>query len=398
MKYNILTFLLLAVFAVTLRGNDDIRIQANRCLALAQETKTSDREFKAALNAVRRLCKTSEEKKYFEEIRILAETRFKMRPLVTAVLRFTCKDPALAFSVKPAAVAELLETSLDSSFSKITRRDLDKAIEELNLQNSDLFEKSAGTQLGSFVKAQYIITGNIQKMSSQIVITARCIEVASGRIVKDGQIKVKDAGEVTDAIPALARQLSMRQAQENTATLSGYAIKYLNAANRNIVTGNFLAAADDISRSQMFLAEKNSVNNLLALQMAWSTSVCYASQRNYKNSANELGATLGVAKKIFGENDEVVIHYHNALAQQYLHSGNYAKAAEAWQDALKSFERTKEFKNGAANPFSGFEGKIYLYQNKDKAKFNTAAVDKGNNTFILLKFDEYTSRKKTAGK
>ena len=159
--------------------------KCQKCLKSRKTQKTSDREFKAALNAVRRLCKTSEEKKYFEEIRILAETRFKMRPLVTAVLRFTCKDPALAFSVKPAAVAELLETSLDSSFSKITRRDLDKAIEELNLQNSDLFEKSAGTQLGSFVKAQYIITGNIQKMSSQIVITARCIEVASGRIVKD---------------------------------------------------------------------------------------------------------------------------------------------------------------------------------------------------------------------
>lgn len=370
-----------------LTANDNIRIKANRCLSIAQNPDVTESEMQKSLNELKALCKTKDEQQYYEEIKILSEIKYNTRPLITAVTTFTCEDLALAMAVKPSAIAEILESSLDESFTKVTRKDIDKAIEELNFQNSDLFDKSTSVKLGSFVGAQYIICGNIQKVADEIVITARLIEVKTGMILKNGIIKPKSTGEITDAIPNLASQLSIRNKQDKSATLSSYAIKYLNSANKKIFAEKFNAASEDIMHSNMFLSDKKIKNSLINLQSAITSQTCFLSQRNYKASAAEMNKSIDMARELFGETDDVVIHSHYALAQSYLKHGDTDKAMSAFQDARKLFERTKEAKNGKAIPFAALEETIKRRMRKEKYQFDKYGMERSNNNFIYGKFN-----------
>ena len=381
------------IFAVTLfasffvMANDNMRIMANRCLSMASDSKIPETQFRTGLKKLEDLCKTTKERQYFEEIKLLAEAKFNKRPLVTAVTNFTCEDTALAMMVKPSAIAEMLEASLDESYTKVSRKDIDKAIEELKFQNSDLFDPKTSAKLGSFVGAQYIICGNIQKIKDRIVITARVIEVKSGIIIKDGLLKdLRDAGEIPDAIPSLAKKLSIKNKQETEVSLSNYAIKYLNLANKKILSENLEAASADIVHGNMFLSDFRSQNSLIKLQTALTASTCYMSQRNYKSAMTELNNSLDMAKKIFGDTDDVTIHYYYNLAKNYLQHGDIEKAATAFLDAKKRFERTKEARQGGSVPFASFEQVIRRQLNKESFSFNKAKLDLENNSFIQEKF------------
>ena len=381
LKYSILIAAIL--FSGCLKANDDLRIKANQCLNMAQDTKVSENDFKKKLQEVKNLCKTIDDRKFYDEIKTLAELKFDMRPLVTAVTTFTCEDAGLAMMVKPAAITEIFETKLDDTFSKVTRRDIDKAIEELELQNSDLFDQSTSVKLGSFIGAQYIICGNIQKVNEEIVITARVIEVKTGKIIKDGMIKLKNTSEITDAIPALAKQLSIRSKKNSSATLSSFAIKYLNSANKKIFKEKFNDAYNDISHSTMFMSDGTIKNSLIPIQTSLTTATCLLTKRAYGTSAAELQKTIDIAKSIFGDTDEVVIHYYVALAKAYFQDGNLQKANEAYQDAYKLYTRTKEAKNNSVPPFVFFEKNLNARTQNKNYTFDKADFEKDNNNIIL---------------
>lgn len=385
-RYYISFLLLFALFS-SATANDDIRILANKCLSLANNVKVSEAEFRQSLKDIEVLCKTKEEKQYFEEFSLLAEKRFNTRPLIAAVTTFTCEDPSLAMVLKPSALAQILETSLDESYIKVTRKDIDKAIEELKLQSSDLFDPSTGVKIGSFVGAQYIISGNIQKVSEKIVITARVIEVKTGKIVKTGILKdLKNAGEAVDAIPSLAAQLSIKSKQKAADTLSGHVIKYLNIANKKLVSEDFNGASYNIMHSNMFLEGKKIRNTLVSLQTAMTATTCFQAQRNYNASLEELNNSLDFAKDIFGETDDFVIHYYYKMAKNHFQNGNLDQAASAYQRALGLFERTAEAKKGAIAPFVSLGDVINRRINKVDYNFNKKKLEEENNDIILTKF------------
>ncbi len=370
------------LFSFVVMANDDIRIRADECLRAAENTKISEQDFQKTLHTVGSLCKTPAERKYFEEFKVLAETKFKMRPLITAVLGFTCEDSALELTMKPQTVAELLETSLDDSFTKVTRRDLDKAIEELNLQNSDLFEKSTSSKLGSFVGARYIITGNIQKIGEGISITARCIEVETGKIVKDGRIQLKEVSELADAIPALAKKLSIKHLKPSNTSLSNYAVKYLNSANKKLIAENFTEADENINHGSMFLAGASAKNSIVPLQIALTARACNIAKRNYKESAASIERVMEQSKEIFGETDDVVLHCYYSIAKDYLRHGDLEKANQAYEDAIQRFQRTPEGQMGNTSLLDVLKNQIARRIQKQKLTYNTQELEQNNNNFI----------------
>lgn len=380
--FSVLSVLWIALGAAA-ANDDEIRIQANRCLKIADDSKMTETDFRNALGSVEALCTTPESKKYFEEFKLLAETKFNMRPLETAMIGITCEDSGLAMSVKPAALADLLETSLDDSFKKITRKDLDKAIEELNLQNSDLFERSNSEKLGSFVGARYIITGNLQKIEDEIVVTARCIEVRTGKIIRDGMVKGKTPGEVADAMVGLAGKLSMRNLREPAAPLSGYAIKYLNAANREIAAGKFREAEENLSRGSMFLTDDAMRNSLIPVQTALAASACAAFRRDYAASAKQYSEILNRAREIFGDSDEVLTQLHCNLSISSLQAGDQEKAVQAYRNALQCYEHTPEGRTGLYRPLAELEGVLEHRESRETLSGSPDTLASRNRAFLL---------------
>ena len=387
MKINsYICIVMLFVFA-SVSANESVQNSAYKCLSMAKNTKVSERDFRKALADLKRMCRTGKQKQYFEEIKEAAEARFNSRPLLAAVVDFSCKDGSLAMSVKPSAISEVLEVSLDESYTKVSRKDIDKAIEELKFPNSDLFDQRASARLGKFIGAQYIICGNIENVSGKVVITAKVIEAQTGKIVKTGLLKLGGTGEILDAIPSLAKQLSVKKKSDNDAVLSVYAVKYLNSANRKLYAENFGDAFSDISHGNMFLAGNIIKNSLISIQTSMTASTSYLAQGDYASSLAELNNSLDMAKSIFGETDDVVIHYYFNMAKYHFQNGNIEKAETALQDAQKRFERTKDGRNGYEVPFASFSEMIKRKINKKNYYFNKRHLEEKNNNFILEKFN-----------
>lgn len=110
-------------------------------------------------------------------------------------------------------ITKLFETG---RFKVIERSLLEKAIEELKFNTSDLVDPSIAKQVGKVVGADAIVTGTLADLGQSVKVNARVIMVESGEIIgAAGAQIVKDSSIGDMLMKVLARSNSIRKTEEH---------------------------------------------------------------------------------------------------------------------------------------------------------------------------------------
>jgi len=94
----------------------------------------------------------------------------------------TLTDNVKVFSdeIEDRLTANLLNTNI---FKVLERKMIDKIIEEMKLQVSDLMDISKSIEVGKLIGAQYIIVGSISSFQNKLMLSVRILDVETGRIL-----------------------------------------------------------------------------------------------------------------------------------------------------------------------------------------------------------------------
>jgi TolB-like protein len=106
-------------------------------------------------------------------------------------------------------VTELFVTELVASreVSVVDRFNFDKIIAEMKFQVSDWSNSSKTAALGNALNAQYIIRGQLMKMSNNMFWTATMIDVNTAQVLYSAREQLKDMVEIYDKIPSFTSRI-----------------------------------------------------------------------------------------------------------------------------------------------------------------------------------------------
>lgn len=82
--------------------------------------------------------------------------------------------------VEDELTAHFLNSNL---FILLERKMIDKIIEEMKLQVSDLMDISTSVEIGRLIGAQFIIVGSISSYKKNLILSTRILDVETGRIM-----------------------------------------------------------------------------------------------------------------------------------------------------------------------------------------------------------------------
>ncbi len=109
------------------------------------------------------------------------------------------------------AAGNFMESRLSSSASLtlIERARVADIVKELELQKSGLVDESSAVKVGKLLGAALVITGNIDRAGSDLVVSARVIDVETGEILGTRQVHCGQCGadDIFDAIDTLSRTI-----------------------------------------------------------------------------------------------------------------------------------------------------------------------------------------------
>lgn len=125
-----------------------------------------------------------------------------LRPLAVLYFGYNNVDSAIARSA-----TIMLENRLFNSpyIRLLERNQIDKILSELDLQQSGLTVSKA-IEIGKLIEAELIILGSVDKLESELHITARLVDVSSGQIVGIREISCTNASAAN--ISAMAERLA----------------------------------------------------------------------------------------------------------------------------------------------------------------------------------------------
>ena len=130
---------------------------------------------------------------------------FAAKPSI-AVIRFKTVNINAAYS---EAVSDYLLTYIVQSakYSVYERNHLDRVVSEARLSASDLALRKNAVKIGRLISAKGIITGSVIKLGNIITISARLIEVHSGRVVRSEVITIKAPNQLAASCKIIAYKL-----------------------------------------------------------------------------------------------------------------------------------------------------------------------------------------------
>jgi TolB-like protein len=128
-------------------------------------------------------------------------------PYVTAVMPFSCSGTAEEMG---QSVPRFLESKLvNSPYVKLVERSrIDEILKELEFQESRYIEKQAA-QIGKILGARYLITGSIDRLGGDIIVSAKLVDTETSQIVGIREIKCQNCSDedIFKAVSLLAPTL-----------------------------------------------------------------------------------------------------------------------------------------------------------------------------------------------
>ncbi len=143
-------------------------------------------------------------------IRVTSAREFLLNPgqgMLAAVLPFSVAgtDPETGM-----AAAHFLENALAGSALRLVERsNISDILAELKLQQSGMVDSGSAVEIGRLLGAGFIITGNIDRAGTDLIISARIIDVETGEIKGVREVHCGQCGndDLYDAIDILAHAL-----------------------------------------------------------------------------------------------------------------------------------------------------------------------------------------------
>lgn len=158
------------------------------------------------------------------------------RPKAVAVVDFenVTKDKSLDWL--GTGIAETLVTDLGNvpGVELVERSRLQSVLKELKFGHSEYVDFSTAKKLGKIVGADYMVVGGYQKLQDDLRLTARLVEVGTGKILLPSQVdgKYKDLFSLEDQLAGLLRKAVGVNLGEEEATPFAGASSSLEALHR----------------------------------------------------------------------------------------------------------------------------------------------------------------------
>jgi superkiller protein 3 len=258
-----------------------------------------------------------------------------------------------------AGMAETLITKLRQikDLRLVERKQILKAMEELNFTATDFFDSEKSGQLAKFLKVDVLLVGGFQHYGNAIRITARFVDVKTGEVLDAVDIKGKmdDIFDLQDQLALkLIENMGITTTSEERKTVATNPTTSLSALE---LYGKALNAEDTDEKIAFFTqaieadpAYKEAYNDLAVVYMErgeWETAI------GDLNKAIGVDATyflpyynLGICYNQLGRHNESIKAYracieHNAnylnaytaLVGVYITTGEYERAIEAARKA-----------------------------------------------------------------
>jgi len=125
-----------------------------------------------------------------------------------AVADFSGDDPATG---KFLADTLLTDLSQSRQMRMVERSEIKKAMDELKLQDTLVFEPQQARELGRLIRADELIVGSYLIRDGQVMVNARLLDLATGRVVSGGASNVTgDSHALFTVVHRLAHLLHRR--------------------------------------------------------------------------------------------------------------------------------------------------------------------------------------------
>jgi len=200
--------------AIRLGGKEEIRSlylkacqelrrydQARAAAAQLQKTPVHFEEAIAALGEAKKIW---DNKEIREEIEVLRWRSLVRRDRLAVVDFDVLGDVGIAGA--GALIADELQPAFLQQFDIQDRRELTEAIASLNLRSTLAASDIALREVGSLVRARYLVTGSIAPVAG-LTIQAQMVDTRSGMIVHTARMVVQSADELIRQLPQLAADL-----------------------------------------------------------------------------------------------------------------------------------------------------------------------------------------------
>lgn len=135
-----------------------------------------------------------------------------------AVMEFQTFDQTSGSSTLGAMIAEMFTTEIVESdaFKIVEREQLQKVLKEFEVAQSGIIDTTQAQEIGKMLGAAVIVTGAVIKISDQLRIDSRIIEVETGVIVSaDRKVCSMDINDISRAVTEMTRGLSEKFYQKN---------------------------------------------------------------------------------------------------------------------------------------------------------------------------------------
>ena len=143
-------------------------------------------------------------KKVFFTIVLCVLVLFSIEAQTVAVFDFDCEDPD--FADKVGMMTDLLIHELVKAprVTVVERKNIDKIFSEYSFQANPYVDLKSAKKLGKGLGADCIIVGSIAGLGCPLYVTARMIDVETGKVLHSAKMKLNFWSDYEEKLPAFA--------------------------------------------------------------------------------------------------------------------------------------------------------------------------------------------------
>ena len=143
-------------------------------------------------------------KKYFFNIALCVFLVLNLEAQVVAVFDFDCEDPDFADKVGMMTDLLIHELVKTSGITVVERKNIDKVFSEYSFQANPYVDIKSAKKLGKGLGADCIIVGSIAGLGCPLYVTARMIDVETGKILHSAKMKLNFWNDYEEKLPLFA--------------------------------------------------------------------------------------------------------------------------------------------------------------------------------------------------
>ena len=230
----------------------------------------------------------------------------ELEPLAATIAILPFRAKSMSVKDQGSQIADLLLVSLESDgrFSMVSRENLQKILDELQLNASGLVSKDSQNKIGQLTGAKILITGSVFKTSSKTYVIAKIIGVETSKVVG---CSVKGRASGTD----LAEELGEKVAK----LLVAKSKKLLPAPlKQNDLISELKKQLGNVSGTKVYVKIEETVVN--AVDPAAQTEIQTVLDKvGFKLVESRSAADFQIVGEAFGENGGKVGAFFSGVAR-----------------------------------------------------------------------------------